>query len=228
MENLKSKKLNFKSVMFSTLVIMLVWATFWYPFEYFMFPKNLSENMDFLISISREFIRMLPAGCFFVYYKNAIKTDLKEVFSLKFNYKWFAIILVLVIADLCVVSYFANGKVYFNPQKMTFYDVISWLSLGLCQEFVFRGWSYNAFKEVTSQRNAIIISSAFFSASHWFGQFYRFLNNDFSLMDFIGITIFTFVFGIVMCIIMIKTKNKSIIPLAILHAVWDCLVTAVR
>ncbi len=228
MESLKSKKLTFKNVMFSMLVIMLVWATFWYPFEYFVFPKNLSQNIGLLISISRECIRMLPAVCFFVYYKDAIKTDLREIFSPKFNYKWFIIILMLAVADLCAMSYLANGKIYFNPQKMTLYDVAVWLSLGLCQEFVFRGWSYNAFKEVISQKNAVIISSAFFSASHWFAYFFMFLNNNFSLMDFIRVTIFTFVFGIVMCIIMIKTKNKSIVPLIIIHAVWDCLAEAMR
>lgn len=226
MVNLKTKQLNFKNVMFSMAVIMLVWAVFWYPFQYFVFPKDLSTTMNDLIGISREYLRMLPAVLFFIYYKDSIKTNLKEIFSLKFNYKWFFIVLLFCIAYPCAVSYFTNGKIYFNPQETTLYNVVLWLSLGLCQEFVFRGWCYNAFKEVTSQRNAVIISSAFFSASHWFAYFFMFLNNRFDLSDFIGTTIFTFVFGVAMCIFMIKTKNKSIVPLIILHAVWDWLVTA--
>lgn len=226
MGNLKSKKLNFKNVMFSMAVIMLVWAVVWYPFQYFIFPKDLSTTTSNLIGISREYLRMLPAVLFFIYYKDSIKTNLKEIFSLKFNYKGFLIISIFCTVVLCLQSYLINGKVYFNPQEITFYRVFYWFCLGLCQEFVFRGWSFNAFKAVTSQRNAVIISSAFFSASHWFAHFFMFFNNRFNLADFIQTTIFTFVFGIAMCFIMIKTKNKSIIPLIILHAVWDWLVTA--
>lgn len=228
MGNLKSKKLSFTKVMFSMLVIMLVWSVVWYPFEYFVFPKDLSDNLNNLIYISREYLRMLPAVLFFIYYKDSVKTSVKEIFSLKFNYKWFFIVLLFCIAYPCATSYFTNGKIYFNPQKMTLYDMILWLSLGLCQEFVFRGWSYNAFKEVTSQRNAVIISSAFFSISHWFAYFFMLLNNRLDLSDFIGTTIFTFVFGIAMCFIIIKTKNKSIVPLIILHAIWDCLARAIQ
>ena len=226
MENLKSKQLNFKSVMFSMAVIMLVWAVVWYPFYYFVFPKDLSTIMSDLIGISREYIRMLPAFLFFIHYKDSIKTNFKEIFSLKFNYKWFFIVLLFCIAYLCTASYFTNGKIYFNPQEMTLYNVVLWLSLGLCQEFVFRGWCYNAFKEITSRRNAVIISSAFFSASHWFAHFFMFFDNNFNLAKFISVTIFTFVFGVAMCIFMIRTKNKSIVPLIILHAVWNFLATA--
>ena len=70
MENLKLKRLNFKNVMFSMAVIMLVWAVFWYPFQYFVFPKDLSTTMSNLIGISREYIRMLPAVLFFIHYKD--------------------------------------------------------------------------------------------------------------------------------------------------------------
>ncbi len=226
MGNLKSKQLNFKNVMFSMAVIMLVWAVIWYPFQYFVFPKDLSTTMNNLIGISREYIRMLPAILFFIYYKDSIKTNLKEIFSLKFNYKWFFIVLLFCIAYPCATFYFTNGEIYFDPQETTLYNIFYWISLGLCQEFVFRGWSYNAFKEVTSQRNAVIISSVFFSVSHWFAHFFMFFNNRFNLADFIQTTIFTLVFGVLMCIFMIKTKNKSIIPLIFFHAVWDFLAAA--
>ena len=118
---------------------------------------------------------MLPAVLFFIYYQNSIKTNLKEILSLKFNYKWFFIVLLFCIAYPCGMSYFTNGKIYFKPYEMTLYNVALWLSLALCQEFVFRGWSFYAFKEVTSQRNAVIISSAFFSISHWFAHFFMLL-----------------------------------------------------
>lgn len=228
MKNLKSRKLSFGKVMFSMGVIMLIWVLFWYPFYYFVFPENLSTQMNNLIAISREYLRMLPAILFFIYYRNSIKTNFKEVFSLKFNYKWFLIILLVFLAYGSVGSYFTNGKTFFNPQKVLPYDIILWLSLGLCQEFVFRGWSFNAFKEVTSQKNAVILSSAFFSASHWFAHFFMFFNDKFNPVNFISVTIFTFIFGIVMCFIMIKTKNKSIVPLAILHAVWNFLAFAIN
>ena len=108
------------------------------------------------------------------------------------------------------------------------FNIVLWFSLGLCQEFVFRGWSFNAFKEVTSQKNAVILSSAFFSASHWFAHFFMFFNDKFNPVNFISVTIFAFIFGIVMCFIMIKTKSKSIVPLAILHAVWNFLAYAIN
>ena len=56
MENLKSRELSFKNVMFSMAIIMLVWAVVWYPFYYFVFPKNLSTTMSNLIGISREYL----------------------------------------------------------------------------------------------------------------------------------------------------------------------------
>ena len=49
MENLKSRELSFKNVMFSMAIIMLVWAVVWYPYYYFVFPKNLSTTMSNLI-----------------------------------------------------------------------------------------------------------------------------------------------------------------------------------
>ena len=223
MENLKLKQLNFKNVMFSMAVIMLVWSVVWYPFYYFVFPKDLSTTMSNLIGLSCQYLRMLPAVLFFIYYKDSIKTNFKEIFSLKFNYKWFFVVLLFCIAYPCAFSYFTNGKIYSKSQETILYEAVLWLSLGLCQEFVFRGWCYNAFKEVTSQRNAVIISSAFFSASHWFAHLFMFFDNKFNLAKFISVTIFTFIFGVTMCIFMIKTKNKSIVPVIILHAVWDFL-----
>lgn len=227
MDKTNYRQLSFKKVMFSMGIIMLFWALFWYPFYYFVFPENLNVLVSNFIGISREYIRMLPAIFFLIYYKNALKTSFQEIFSLKFNYKWFLTFLVLVMADLCLVSYLTNGKVYFNSNKMQFFDVILLLSLGLCQELVFRGWSFNAFQTVTSQKNAVILSSVFFSASHWFAHFLKFYTGTFNLPSFIQVTIFTFIFGIVMCFILIKTKNKSIIPLAILHAVWDLCADAI-
>lgn len=228
MDKTNYRQLSFKKVMISMGIIMIVWAIFWYPFYCFVFPENLNVLVSNFIGISREYIRMLPAIFFLIYYKNALKTSFKEIFSLKFNYKWFLTALVIFIADLCLVSYFTNGKVYFNSNKMQFFDVILWLSLGLCQELVFRGWSFNAFRAVTSQKNAVILSSVFFSASHWFAHFFKFYTGTFSLPSFIQVTIFSFVFGTVMCFILIKTKNKSIIPLTILHAVWDLLDNAIH
>lgn len=223
MENLKSKKLNFQKVMLSMAIIMLVWAIFWYPFELFWFPKNLSKSVYNLVCISREYIRMAPAIFFLIYYKNSFDFNLKEMFSFKFNYKRFLVTLVIFVIYACMGSYFVSGQIHFDSNQIGFYNIFSWLSLGFCQELVFRGWSFNAFKLVASEKNAIILSSFFFSASHWFAHFFKFFKGTFNLSNFIQVTIFTFIFGIVMCFIMLKSKNKSIIPLAILHAVWDFL-----
>lgn len=228
MKHAEKNKLNLRDVMISMGIIMAVWVVFWYPFEYFVFREDLSQSAANFIHISREFIRMSPAVLFFIYYKDSVKTNFKEMFSLKFNNEWFFSILLIFLADLCAQSYFANGKVYFNPEKITFYNVIACFSLALCQEFVFRGWSYNAFKEVTSRRNAVIISSAFFSVSHWFAHLFMFFAGKFNPADFFQVTIFTFIFGVVMCFIMIKTKDKSLVPLIIFHALWDFLTNAMH
>lgn len=226
MENLKSNKLILGKVIFSMGIIMLTWALFWYPFDYFIFSENLSTQIEHLLAISREYLRMLPAIFFLIHYRDSIKTNFKELFSLKFNYKWFLITLFVFVAYISAHSYFTKGKICFNPQKMMPYDMLLSFNLGLCQELVFRGWSFNAFKEVTSQKNDVILSSAFFSASHWFAHFFMFFNNQFNLVYFILVTIFTFIFGILMCFIIIKTKSKSIVPLVILHTVWDFLAAA--
>ena len=59
---------------------MLVWGTFWYPFDYFIFPENLSMDLERLLSISREYIRMLPAVFFIFYYSEQINLDFKNFF----------------------------------------------------------------------------------------------------------------------------------------------------
>ena len=69
MKNLKLKQLNFKNVMFSMAIIMLVWSVVWYPFYYFVFPKDLSITMSNLIGLSCQYLRMLSAVLFFIYYK---------------------------------------------------------------------------------------------------------------------------------------------------------------
>ena len=223
MENLKSKQLSFKKVMLSMGIIMLVWTTFWYPFDYFIFPENLNEGVKNFLGICREYLRMAPAIFFIFYYSKQINLNFKDLFSLKFNYKWFLTILSIFVIYIIAAPSFMYGRIYIKPHKMLFYDIALWLSLGLCQELVFRGWSFNAFKSVTSQKNAVILSSAFFAVSHWFAHFFMAIDNRFNLANFISVTIFTFVFGVFMCFIMIKTKDKSIVPLIILHAVWDFL-----
>lgn len=45
-----------------------------------------------------------------------IKTNFKEIFSLKFNYKWFFVVLLFCIAYPCTFSYFTNGKIYSKLQ----------------------------------------------------------------------------------------------------------------
>jgi membrane protease YdiL (CAAX protease family) len=107
---------------------------------------------------------------------------------------------------------------------MGIYDILFWLSLGICQEFVFRGWSFNAFSKVISRKNAVILSSIFFAVSHWFAYFWRLgMFGVFDFGEFIRTTIFTFLFGVGMCLIPLKTENKSIIPCIILHSFWDLL-----
>ena len=112
MKNPPSKKLSFGKVMFQMSIIMIVWAIFWYPFYYFVFPENLSIQVNHLIAISREYLRMLPAIFFLIYYRNYIKVNFKEIFSLKFNYKWFLITLLVFVSYMIMGSYFTNGNLF--------------------------------------------------------------------------------------------------------------------
>lgn len=68
--------------MFSMGVIMLIWALFWYPFYYFVFPENLSTQINNLIAISREYLRMLPAILFLFIIEILLKLISKKCFRL--------------------------------------------------------------------------------------------------------------------------------------------------
>ena len=227
MDKFNYKTLSFKKVMISMGVIMIFWAVFWYPFYLFIFPKNMNEIVEYVIGVSREYIRTLPAIVFLIYYKDILKTNFKEMFSLKFNYKWFMFSLIIATVYVFVGYYFTHGKISFNPNKLLPHNIFMWISLGFCQEIVFRGWSFNAFKMVTSQKNAITLSSFFFAASHWFAHFCRIYRGSFDLPNFINVTVFTFIFGVAMCFYMIKVKDKSIVPISIFHAFWDLLMDIV-
>ena len=222
--NIKNNNLTFSKVMWSMTVIMGVWAIFWYPFDWFVFPENLNENIEHILGLSRELLRTLPPLFFINYYKTQLNISFKEMFSLKFNYKVFFVIFAILAAYFCIGHFFKYGTIKISSNNFTPYWVTQWICLALCQEIAFRGWSFYAFKTVTSQRNAVFLSSMFFSASHWFALIWRFLaTGKFDLMYFIPYTIFTFVFGIVMCVCLIKSKNKSIVPCVILHFLWDFL-----
>ena len=228
MQIIKNEDLSFKKVMFSMMVIMLVWAVFLYPFYYFVFPSDMSESLKNFIGVTREYIRMLPAVYFFACYKDFLRINFSELFSLKFNYKIFFLIFVSFLIYFVGATYLKNGRIYFDTSKMGFYDVVQWISLGICQEFVFRGWSYHSFSRVVSKKNAIILSSFFFAASHWFAYFWTFyMTGTFDIFKFLRVTVFTFIFGVGMCQLPLKTEEKSIMPCIILHSLWDFLASCI-
>ncbi len=168
---------------------------------------------------------MIPAFVFIGLYSKNINLKFKELFSFKFNYKIFSVFLGIFLLYFFVVSFYNYGNLHLNPKYTRFYDIILWLLLGICQELVFRGWSFYAFYSVTSRKNAIILSSIFFATSHWFAYFWN-LNLD--ILKILNVTVFTFTFGVAMCFILIKSKNKSIVPCIILHTLWDFLSIAIN
>lgn len=221
---IKNNNLTFSKIMWSMAIIMGIWAVFWYPFDLFIFPENLDENIKNILGLSRELLRTLPSLFFLNYYKHELNVNFKDMFSLKFNYMAFFVTFAILAVYFCGGQFLTYGTIKINSNNFTPYLIIQLVCLALCQEITFRGWSFCAFKTVTSQRNAIVISSIFFSTSHWFALMWKFLvTGQFDLINFILYTIFTFVFGIIMCICCIKSENKSIVPCVILHFLWDFL-----
>lgn len=152
MTSIKNNDLTFSKVMWSMALVMGVWAIFWYPFEWFIFPENLSENMQHILGLSRELLRTLPPLFLINYYRTQLNVSFKEMFSFKFNYKVFFAIFAILAAYFCIGQFFTYGNIKIRSNNFTPYWVTQWICLALCQEIAFRSWSFYAFKTVTSQR----------------------------------------------------------------------------
>lgn len=57
--------------------------------------------------------------------------------------------------------------IWFNNNEITLpLEIIKLAAVGFVEETVFRGWGYNALAKVTSNKKAVILSTAFFILLH--------------------------------------------------------------
>lgn len=118
--------------------------------------------------------------------------------------------------------FFVHKGFWFNRNVDLPLETIKLVTVGFVEEAVFRGWGYNTLAKVTSDRKAILISTAFFVLLHWPAYFVRLYR--FGSFDFPGILSQSFaalIWGFVFCRLM--KKGRTLWNPIIAHAFYDII-----
>ena len=110
-----------------------------------------------------------------------------------------------------------NGAVRMNPDFHPSMLIGTVLAAGIFEEFLFRGWFYNACASVMERSFANYLSSAFFVLIHYPGWLYTGCSLEVILGRSIGIYVLGLIFG------WSFRRSRSIWPPVFLHMLWNLL-----
>lgn len=214
------KHLSLHKILLSFVGFIFLWTMVTDAWNYSDYFFNFS-NGKYIYSYLSRLIWVLPALFLIIRYNNSLHLNRRELFSCP-HFDKPMIIVLIVSSAFVVITMLFNHKYFWFNSKVNLLLVIKFVMVGFVEETVFRGWGYNALAKVTSDRKAIIISTAFFIMLHWpayFIKLYRFGNFDLSVI--LSQSFSALVWGLICCWLM--KKGKTLWNPIIAHAVYDIM-----
>jgi membrane protease YdiL (CAAX protease family) len=219
------KHLTIKKIILSLLFFTGLWAAVTDAWEssLFLFGSDRTQYQKFAYDIVCRIVWVLPLPFLFRHYAADLPLNLKSLISNKINLKLLIIFIVLFTLYALCVMFTCFGRFRINPEFSILRDTIFYITVGLVEEFVYRGWAQNAFSVFMSKKRANITATFFFVVLHWSAYIIRyFTTGTFQmtqlLMQSAVVFILSLLFGYAF------RKNKSILTPVLLHAYFDWIV----
>lgn len=186
---------------------MLLWAIVTDAWGYSKHICNFSLG-NYIYAYLSRLIWVLPAVLLIFRYSNSLYFNGRQLFSCPYFDKPLAIVLAAsltyVVAEMLVI----HVGFCFNKEANFPLELIKFAVVGFVEETVFRGWGYNALARLSSDRKAVIISTAFFILLHWSAYFIRLYR--FGTFDLLGAatrSLSALIWGVVFCKLLKKGKS---------------------
>ncbi|MGN1408787.1 MAG: CPBP family intramembrane glutamic endopeptidase [Eubacteriales bacterium] len=215
------KRLSLHKIIISLIASVLLWAVVTDAWGYSQHLFYFSFG-NYIYAYLSRLIWVLPTALLIFRYSNSLYFNSRQLFSRPCFDKPLAIVLAAsltyVVAEMLVI----HGGFWFNKEVNLPLELIKFAMVGFVEETVFRGWGYNALEKVSSDRKAVIISTAFFILLHWpayFIRLYRF--GTFDLLGAVTQSFSALILGVVFCLLL--KKGKSLWNPIIAHAFYDII-----
>lgn len=148
-------------------------------------------------------------------FEKRLSWDLKEMLVKKPHKNALRIAIPILLIYYCIC--WVVGGFSFSIEMNWLDYILTVVGVGIFEESVFRGWFYNAWSTIVSEKYANIISAAMFVFIHY----PRWFQLERTVGDIVYGSFYVFVLGILFGVLF--RKNRSIWTPAILHSVWDML-----
>lgn len=217
-------KLSVKYIILSLIGFIVLWAVITDAWGYssYIFPNDDSGWGKYIYAYISRFIWIFPAVLLLWYYGKQLTYDTKTLFSRpKINR---SLLIVILAGGLdCIIMMFATNKcIWINSDISVVAFIMKFVIVAIVEEVSFRGWGYNALSKVVSNKKAVIISSGLFMLLHWPAYFIKlYLTGVFDWSGIIGQSVSTFIWGIIFCYLL--KKSKTLLNPIIAHFIYDFL-----
>ena len=202
-----------KVILIYGIVLYIMWAIL----EILVVPMtNMNEQIVKEI-VCKSIFWLLPSFYIIKNYNEDMRIKTKELYNIKGFKSWIYVIIISVI--MLIIHMYSTYTINGNIKISSSFDVIDILeacSIGLAEEFVFRGCFLNRMIKEKNKILMIILNSILFLFIHfpiWIREGVFIIN----MVD--GLFITVIVLSIVFSWILVKCK--SIWGAVILHILWD-------
>jgi len=212
--------LTLQGILLSLLGFVILWAVMTDAWGYSGY-LHVSYGSYIYAYLSR-LIWVMSAICLIIRCSDSLNYNRKKLFSHPVLNKSFAIVLSVSFLVAFGTMLAKHKGFWINPEVNFPLEIIKFITVGFVEETVFRGWGYNALSKVTTDKKAIVLSTAFFVVLHWpayFVRLYRFGKFDYSAL--LTQSISAAIWGCVCCWLL--KRGKTLWNPIIAHAVYDVL-----
>lgn len=209
---------------FSMIGFVLLWAVLTDAWNYSSLISTAQHNIKlykYLYSYLSRIVWTLPAIVLIFRFNKNLFWSKKQLFSKPKAEPVFAAF-IAVISIYVFISMMIKYKAFHVTEENLLPLTVKFITVGFCEETVFRGFGYNLMKKVCSDTVSLIISALMFVLLHWPAYFIKLiLYGSFDLSGFIAQSISAFFCGILFAI-MLKRSGTIWNPI-IAHFYYDLM-----
>lgn len=201
------KHLSLCKILLTLLGFVFLWAVVSDAWGYSQYFLNFS-NGNYIYAYLSRFVWVLPAILLINRYSDSMYLSIRQLFSSPCINRSLMIVIIASALYVIIEMLVYHQGFWFNSSVNLPLEVIKYVVVGFVEEAVFRGWGYNALAKITSDKKAIVISTALFIILHWpayFIKLYRF--GTFDLAGIVSQSFSALVWGIIFCYLLKKGKN---------------------
>ena len=212
-----------KKALFAAGIYYAILLGAWAVLEIFVMTMLSGRLSDDVLEIIKEFflkipIWFLPAFILCRHFDGSMYAGKGDIFSFKKKHLPFLVIIPLFVVYHAVLSFRAKGGIIIDS-GFSVLDVLIAVSVGICEEMVFRGLFLNVtLREGKNNFAAVAVNSLLFLIIH-FPVWYRTGTLAVNLQSgaFLALILLSIIFSYVF------VKTKSLLIPAALHICWDLL-----